>query len=216
LNVGLIMSQPILFLITTIGFSFIAWGIVAAWYFWPQLRDRSRAEAMRPLLLLHSFRFVGLSFLVPGVVSPDLPAAWAGPAAYGDLIAAILALLALAGLKSRLGTPLVWVFNVWGSADLLYAFYQANRVELDAGQLGAAYFIVTIFVPLLLVTHGLLFCLLLSRDVAAAKPDSRRAAKSTPERGTLHEMLMSAFHSPPWLKLISSRRKRRPRGGSYA
>jgi len=169
------MPQPILFLITIIGFSFIAWGIVAATYIWPQLRGRSRAEAMRPLLLLHSFRFVGLSFLVPGVVSPDLPAAWAGPAAYGDLIAAILALLSLAGLKSRLGMPLVWVFNVWGSADLLYAFYRANRLSLDPGQLGAGYFIVTVFVPLLLITHGLLFRLLLSRDVAA-KPDSQRTA----------------------------------------
>jgi len=153
----------------------LVWGIVAAWYIWPQLRSRSRAEAMRPLLLLHSFRFVGLSFLVPGVVSPDLPAAWAGPAAYGDVIAAILALLALAGLKSGLGTPLVWVFNTWGSADLLYAFYQANRVGLEAGQLGAAYFIVTILVPLLLITHGLLFRLLLTRDVRAAESDSRRA-----------------------------------------
>jgi len=170
------MSQPILFLITVIGFSFIAWGIVAAWYVWPQLRGRSRADAMRPLLVLHSFRFVGLSFLVPGVVSPDLPAAWAASAAYGDLIAAMLALLALAGLKSSLGTPLVWVFNVWGSADLLYAFYEANRLGLDPGLLGAGYFIVTVFVPLLLITHGLLFRLLLSRDVATAEPDYRRAA----------------------------------------
>jgi len=169
------MSQPILFLITIIGFSFIAWGIVAAWYIWPQLRGRSRAEAMRPLLVLHSFRFVGLSFLVPGVVSPDLPAAWAEHAAYGDLIAAILALLSLAGLGSRLGMPLVWVFNVWGFADLLYAFYDANRLALDPGQLGAGYFIVTVFVPLLLITHGLLFRLLLSRDVAA-EPERRRAA----------------------------------------
>src|SRR5215510_4848504 len=94
---GVAMSQSILFLITSVGFSFIAWGIVVAWYVWPELRGRSRAEAMRPLLVLHSFRFVGLSFLVPGVVSPNLPAAWAGPAGYGDLIAAILALLALAG-----------------------------------------------------------------------------------------------------------------------
>src|SRR5215470_14147426 len=170
------MPLTILLLITSVGFSFVAWGIVVAWYVWPQLRGRSRAEAMRRLLVLHSFRFVGLSFLVPGVVSPDLPPVWAGPAAYGDLIAAILALLALAGLKSRLGTPLVGVFNVWGSADLLYAFYQASRVGLDAGQLGASYFIVTVFVPLLLITHGLLFRLLLSRDVVAAAPDSRRAA----------------------------------------
>lgn len=126
--------------------------------------------------ILHSFRFVGLSFLVPGVVSPDLPADWARPAAYGDVIAAILALLALARLKSKLGTTLVWVFNVWGCADLLYAFYQANRVGLEAGQLGAAYFIVTVFVPLLLITHGLLFRLLLQGDVIAAEPCHRRAS----------------------------------------
>jgi hypothetical protein len=97
------------------------------------------------------------------VVSPDLPAAWAFPAAYGDLIAAVLALLALAVLKSRLGITLVWVFNLWGSADLLYAFYQGNQVGLAPGQLGAAYFIVTVLVPLLLLTHGLVFRLLLQR-----------------------------------------------------
>jgi len=163
------MPLTILLLITSVGFSFVAWGIVVAWYVWPQLRGRSRAEAMRPLLVLHSFRFVGLSFLVPGVVSPDLPPAWAGPAAYGDLIAAILALLALVGLKSRLGTPLVWVFNVWGTTDLLYAFYQANSIALEPGLLGAGYFIVTVFVPLLLITHGLMFRLLLSRHIAAAE-----------------------------------------------
>ena len=170
------MSQPALFRVFIIGFSFIVWGIVVARYLWLQLRGQSRAEAMQPLLILHSFRFVGLSFLVPGVVSPDLPADWARPAAYSDVIAAILALLALARLKSKLGTTLVWVFNVWGCADLLYAFYQANRVGLEAGQLGAAYFIVTVFVPLLLITHGLLFRLLLQGDVIAAEPCHRRAS----------------------------------------
>jgi hypothetical protein len=148
----------------SIAFRFIAWGIVLAWYVWPVLRRRSRAEAMQPLILLHCFRFVGLSFLVPGVVSPDLPPAWALPAAYGDLIAAVLALLALVVLKSGLGIALVWVFNLWGSADLLYAFYHGNEVGLEPGQLGAAYFIVTVLVPLLLIRHGLVFRLLLQRD----------------------------------------------------
>jgi len=152
---------------TVIAFSFIAWGLVVAWYLWPELRRQPRAEALRPLLLLHSFRFIGLAFLVPGVVSPELPAAFARPAAYGDLIAAILALLALAALRSRLGLPLVWVFNLWGSADLLYAFYQGNSVGLVPGQLGAAYFIVVVIVPLLFITHGLVFRLLLQDDVVA-------------------------------------------------
>ena len=87
------MSPALVFGIS-IAFSLIAWGIVAR-HLWPDLRRLPRADALRPLLLLHAFRFVGLSFLVPGVVSLDLPAAWARPAAYGDLTAAVLALLAL-------------------------------------------------------------------------------------------------------------------------
>ena len=124
---------------TCVALTFVAWVIISAQCLWPALCSQPRARALRPLLLLHSFRFIGLAFLVPGVVSPDLPGAFARPAAYGDLIAAVLALLALAGLQSGLGIGLVWVFNLWGSADLLYAFYQGLiGVGIEPGQLGAA------------------------------------------------------------------------------
>ena len=145
----------------SVAFGFVAWAVVTALYIWPQLRARSRIEALRPLLALHGFRFIGLSFLVLGVVSPDLPIAFAHDAAYGDIVAAILALLALTALRSRLGIALVWVFNIWGTLDLLNAFYVANRAGLLPGQLGAAYFIPTAIVPLLLITHGLVFRVLL-------------------------------------------------------
>jgi hypothetical protein len=156
---------------TSVALSFLAWGMIAGQYLWPALRSQPRVRALRPILLLHSFRFIGLAFLVPGVASPDLPAAFARPAAYGDLVAAILALLALAGLPSRLGIVLVWVFNLWGSVDLLYAFYQGLvGVGIEPGQLGAAYFIPTVVAPLLFITHGLVFRLLLQRDGGAASP----------------------------------------------
>ncbi|HEU4487474.1 MAG TPA: hypothetical protein VFR96_18460, partial [Povalibacter sp.] len=87
---------------------------MTARYLWPRLRHLSREAALRPLLVLHSFRFIGLAFLVPGVVSPDLPPAFAYPAASGDMMAATLALLALATLRSRAGILLVWIFNLWG------------------------------------------------------------------------------------------------------
>jgi hypothetical protein len=145
----------------SVAFGFIAWGIVAAQYLWPELRDQPRVRALRSLLILHCFRFIGLAFLVPGVVAAELPAAFAVPAAYGDLMAAILASVALAGLQTRRGILLVWVFNLWGTADLLYAFYQGNSVGFAPGQLGAAYFIPTFVVPLLLITHVLVFRLLL-------------------------------------------------------
>jgi hypothetical protein len=155
---------------TSVAFSFVAWAVVAALYIWPQLRTRTRIDALRPLLVLHSFRFIGLAFLIPGVVSPDLPSAFAHAAAYGDIVAATLALLALATLSSKLGIAVIWVFNIWGSFDLLNAFYQANGAGLLAGQLGAAYFIPTAVVPLLLITHGLMFRILLQ---GARAPDFR-------------------------------------------
>ena len=154
----------------------VAWGTVVALYVWPALRRLRRADALRPLLVLHAFRFVGLAFIVPGVVSPDLPAAFARPAAYGDVIAALLALVALAGLRTRFGTLLVWVFSIWGSADLLYAFYEGNQGGLQVGRLGATYFLVTFAVPLLLITHGLIFRLLLQSDGAAVVRKSHVAA----------------------------------------
>ena len=168
-------SQQLSFFVS-IAFSFMAWGIVAARYIWPELRLRQRAEALRPLLVLHSFRFLGLAFLVPGVVSPDLPPAFAHSAAYGDIIAAILAVLALTSLPSAAGVVIAWIFTLWGSADLLNAFYQANRAGLMPGQLGATYFIPTFAVPLLLITHGLAFRILLQHQDVSAVQESRRLA----------------------------------------
>jgi hypothetical protein len=157
----------------SITFSFIAWGVVAARYIWPELRLRQRAEALRPLLILHSFRFIGLAFLVPGVVSPDLPSAFAHSAAYGDIIAATLALLSLLSLPRAAGVVMAWIFNLWGSADLLNAFYQANHSGLLAGQLAATYFIPTLIVPLLLITHGLAFRILLEQENESLISESR-------------------------------------------
>jgi hypothetical protein len=159
----------------SIAFSLIAWGIVAARYIWPELRLRPRAEALRPLLIFHSFRFIGLAFLVPGVVSPDLPSAFARSAADGDLVAAILALLALTSLPSASGVVIAWIFNLWGTADLFNAFYQANHAGLMAGQLGATYFIPTFIVPLLLITHGLGFRILLQHQKVSVVQQSRHA-----------------------------------------
>jgi hypothetical protein len=167
---------PQLYFFVSIAFSFIAWGIVTARYIWPELRLRQRAEALRPLLILHSFRFMGLVFLIPGVVSPDLPSAFAHSAAHGDVIAATLALLSLLTLQRRAGVVIAWIFNLWGSVDLLNAFYQANNAGLLPGQLGAAYFIPTFVVPLLLITHGLAFRILLQHQNEFATRESRHPA----------------------------------------
>ncbi len=163
----------------TVAFGFLAWSVCAAQYIWPAISARERVEGLRPILVLHGFRYVGLALLIPGVVSPQLSAtAFARGLAIGDVTTATLALIALAALRTRLGGLLVWIFNIVGTADLLNAFYQGNRVGLAnaPGLLGAAYFVPVFGVPLLLVTHVLVFRLLMRKGVAAVPRVADRAA----------------------------------------
>ncbi len=142
----------------------LAFGIIVQLYIWPRLRGLSREDALTLLTAPHMFRFVGLSFLVPGVVSPTMSAAFAYPAAFGDLAAAVLALIAVLALSARApwAIAFVWLFNLEGAADLLFAYYQGViGVGLDSGALGAAFYIPTLIVPPLLVTHALIFRILL-------------------------------------------------------
>jgi hypothetical protein len=142
----------------------ISSSVAAALLVMPELRALDARTALLWLVAPHMFlRFIGLSFLVPGVVSPSLPRAWAAPAAYGDLAAGLLAIVATVALAAGAGWAIaaVWIFNVVGAVDLLYAFYGGVRARLDAGALGAAYFIPTAIVPVLLVMHALVFVVLI-------------------------------------------------------
>ena len=143
--------------------SFVSSVVIAKLSVWPWLRTIGRNDALIRLVAPHMFlRFIGLSFIVPGVVSPLLPPAFAIPAAWGDFVAGILAIIATVGLSKRAAWAVasVWLFNVWGAADLLFAFVQGARVQLNPGDLGATYFIVTTIVPPLLVMHALIFLIL--------------------------------------------------------
>ena len=136
----------------------IAWTLFFYWYVHPVLRRKGFVETMRPLLLLHAFRFIGLMFLIPGVTAEPLDPRFASPAAHGDLIAAVLALVALDVLhvNRKWGIAAVWVFNIWGLADLLNAVARGLLFTPD-GALGAAFWIPLVIVPLLLVSHVYIF-----------------------------------------------------------
>ncbi|MDH3455464.1 MAG: hypothetical protein OER90_01365 [Gemmatimonadota bacterium] len=165
------MDRPLALLLTSVVLSTIVWITIVRRYAWPTMRAGPWQDAVRPMLLLHAFRFIGLAFLVPGVVSPDLPIEFARPAAYGDLVAAVLALVALWSLRTPAATSLVWIFNIFGTADLLFALYQGLfGVGVEPGQLGAAYFIPTVVVPLLLVTHAVVFVVLVRGSRAEPAP----------------------------------------------
>ena len=138
-------------------------------YFLPKLRLMDRFEAHRVISTVHSFRFFGLAFIIPGVVGPNLPAGFATFAAYGDFATGVLALLALLTARIR---PLFWsfvvAFNLVGVADIAFDYYHAIELGLPAlaGQLGATYAIPIIYVPILMITHALAFYFLLRRPQA--------------------------------------------------
>ena len=133
-------------------------------YLLPRLKSTDQVEAHRAIATLHSFRFFGLVFILPGVVGPNLPASFATFAAYWDLATGVLAMLALLTVGIR---PLFWLFvvafNLVGVIDLLLDYYHAVQVDLPAlaGQLGATYAIPVIYVPVLMITHVVAFYLLL-------------------------------------------------------
>ena len=158
---------------------YVAWLLCFGVYVLPKLRSMERVEAHRAIATLHSFRFFGLVFLVPGVVGPHLPAGFATFAAYGDFATGVLAMLALLTVRVR---PLFWsfvvAFNLVGVADLLLNYAHATQVGLPAvaGELGATYVIPIIYVPLLMITHVVALYWLVRPQPRAAPLVSARAS----------------------------------------
>lgn len=153
------MSTEILFE-THLVLGYVAWLLCLSAYGLPWLSSMDRVAAHRAIATLHSFRFFGLVFILPGVVSPDLPAGFAVFAAFGDFATGVLAMLALLTVRIRqLFWPFVVAFNLVGTVDLILDYYHAIQVGLPqrAGELGATYAIPIIYVPLLMITHFVAF-----------------------------------------------------------
>jgi hypothetical protein len=145
--------------------AFIVFGVIAKLYVWPAMAARDPKTALTPLLLYACLRVNGLMFLMPGLVAASLPDAFARPVAYGDLTAVILALLALAALRFDLpvATVAVWLFNLEGTADLLYANIATFIAHVNPASLGVSYYLAVINVPAMLVVHLVIFLYLLRR-----------------------------------------------------
>ena len=134
------MSPEALFRIHLV-LGYLAWLLCFGGYIWPRLRSMDHVEAQRAIATLHSFRFFGLVFILPGVVG-NLPAGFITFAAYGDFATGLLAMVALLAVRIR---PLFWLFvvtfNVVGVVDLIVDYYHATQLDLPAhaGELGASY-----------------------------------------------------------------------------
>lgn len=165
------MSSEVLFQLQLV-LGYVAWLLCFRTYVWPRLKSMDPFDAQRAIATLHSFRFFGLVFILPGIVSPNLAASFAVFAAYGDLATGVLAMLALLAARIR---PLFWLFvvafHLVGATDLLVDYYHAIQSDLPAraGELGALYAIPIIYVPALMITHVAACYLLLRHQPRAAR-----------------------------------------------
>ena len=158
--------------LTQFTLSILVFGTLARWYVSPRLSRLPTKEALTPLVIPHLFRYIGLSFVVPQLAGVTLRSDFAGAAAYGDLASAILAMMAVIALRNdwRIAVPLVWVFNTVGIVDLANALRQVDVVE----QFGVVWYIPTFVVPVLLVTHFMIFTRLVAHAIKTVPFSSER------------------------------------------
>ena len=155
--------------------SLIVTALIARWYLGPWLAGKALHAALGILVLPHAFRHIGLTFLVPGAgVAEGMPEAFASSAGYGDLAAGVLAIASLVALRSRwaLAIPLVWLFNVVGFVDLANALRQAEVVPYFL----STWYIPTFIVPVLIVTHVMIFARLVQNLTGRERSPARGEA----------------------------------------
>ncbi|MFF6993165.1 hypothetical protein [Streptomyces sp. NPDC010273] len=144
--------------------------LLALWYIWPRLVGLDRNSALAPWLFVHVFRYVGMALLDKGMVVPRLPHGFLYGAAYGDLIAAALSLASIFALRSswRGATPLVWVANTWGFVDLLNGIRGVIETNVPSYDLASFWYVYTFYAPIVIVSHGLIFAILLKNHFEGA------------------------------------------------
>jgi hypothetical protein len=170
------MSQANIFQLQLV-LGYVAWLLLFSVYILPRLKSMPRVEAHRAIATIHSFRWIGLIFILPGVVGPNVPVTFGTYGAFGDLATGLLAILALLTIRIR---PLFWffvvAFNIVGVADFLGDYYLAlsSGVPEHAGQLAATYYVIVLYVPIAMITHLLAFYWLV-------RPQSQGASSVTIE-----------------------------------
>ncbi len=155
--------DPLLLFSIQFTFALVAYALAARWYVWPRINPLPPAVALVPLVWVHVFRFIGGSILAPGSVGPGVPAEFREMVGYGDMVTAVLALIALMALRTKGSRAIwfVWVFVVVGLLDTANAVVQSMRYSVFDDPLGVNWVIVTAYVPALLVSSYLIIVELL-------------------------------------------------------
>ena len=135
--------------------TFIAFGMIAKFYIYPWLKRLPYVETLTVLCFFQSFRSLGLSYLVPGVLNGPIPAAYAVQTSAGDLATAVLAILAIIFLKNnwRGAVSLVWLTTIVGILDLANSYYLGISLQGWNYSVGVMWFFAVLVTPIIIVAH---------------------------------------------------------------
>ena len=162
--------------------SVFVFSVITAWYVWPSLTKRSRYSALTLLLFVHVPRYVGMTLLVPGMVDANLPREFLSSAAYGDFIEAALAFLCIFALRNnwRFAIPMVWVTNTWGFVDLLNGLRGVLKLNVPSFDLATIWYIYTFYAPLVIISHLLIFWILIKSGRGGNRAFSENVRRRSP------------------------------------
>jgi hypothetical protein len=162
-----------------LGLGLLVWTLFVVIYWWPALKVLDRRQALRKIAMLNAFRFEGLLFLMPAFVGPNLPAEFAVPAAYGDFATSLLAIASILTYRwERVSLILTVLYTALGATDLINNVYRTIALNIDPASFGITYLIPILYVPLLLLMHGVTVLLLLRPQTSDVYSVSRRAVSS--------------------------------------
>jgi hypothetical protein len=161
---------PIAIFRVQLALGLLVWTLFVVNYWWPALRALDRRQALRSIAMLNAFRFEGLLFLMPAFIGPNLPAAFAIPAAYGDFATSLLAIASILTYRwERVTLILTVLYTALGATDLINNVYRTIALNIDSASFGVTYLIPILYVPLLLLMHGFTLWPLLRPQTAPAR-----------------------------------------------
>ncbi|MBK6263851.1 hypothetical protein JKA74_02285 [Marivirga sp. S37H4] len=158
--------DPLVVLGVQCTFSMLVFFLILKWYVVPKITKETRFDILAVLLLVNVFRYLPLSLFMPGQVSADFPPYLKEIVAHGDFLSGIIALIALILLKSKKKKSAIaftWLFSVVSLIDIVVVLTLAMSEKVYLLPLGANYFTVSVYVPMLIVIQVLILKILLAK-----------------------------------------------------
>lgn len=157
--------DPLIVLGVQCTLSMLVFFLIGKWYVIPKINKETKFDILALLLLVNVFRYLPLSLFMPGQVSEAFPPYLIEIVAHGDFLSGMLALMALILVKSKKkgASAFTWIFSVVSIIDMFVVLTLAMKEKVYELPLGANYFTVSVYVPLLIIIQAIILKILVHK-----------------------------------------------------